>query len=260
MKGAIVGDIIGSRWEFNNTFRYDFELFSEHNAFTDDTICTIAIADAIINKGSYRDYLLKWCRKYPNPKGAYGGSFGRWIISPHPQPYNSFGNGAAMRISPVGFAFDTEMALIESDKATGCTHNHSEGLKGASSIASCIRCILNGGSKGHVNRILCEDYGTDYETRIPKRGMFDETCQGTVPLSIHLFLESNDFEDAIRKAVSYGGDSDTVGAIVGGLAEAFYGVPEWIWQKAESYLPEEMKSVISKFYKEAVLDRRLPVI
>ena len=250
MKGAIIGDIIGSRWEFDNTFRYDFELFSEYNAFTDDSICTIA--DAIIHKGSYRDYLLKWCRKYPNPKGAYGGSFGRWVFSSHPQPYYSFGNGAAMRISPVGFAFDKQNVFIESDKATGCTHNHPEGLKGARTIAGCIRCLVDGGSKNDVKHILCKNYGSDYQDRLSKTGEFDKTCQGSVPLSIHLFLESNDFEDAIRKAISYGGDSDTVGAIVGSLAEACYGVPEWIWQKAENYLSEEMKYVVYGFYEKVI--------
>lgn len=252
MKGAIIGDVIGSRWEFDNTFRYDFELFSEFNAFTDDTICTIAIADAIISKGPYRSHLLKWCRKYPNPKGAYGGSFGRWVFSSHPQPYNSFGNGAAMRISPVGFAFDRQDVLTESDKATECTHNHPEGLKGARTIAGSIRRLLDGGTKDDVLHILCDNYGADYQTRLPKPGMFDETCQGTVPLSIQLFLKSDSFEDAIRKAISYGGDSDTVGAIVGSLAEAFYGVPEWMWQKTESYLADEMKSVVSEFYDKAI--------
>ena len=153
-----------------------------------------------------------------------------------------------MRISPVAFAFTNPEALIESDKATGCTHNHPEGLKGARTIVSCIRCLLDGDSKNNVQNILKEAYGSDYQSKLPGKGVFDETCQGTVPLSVHIFLKSDSFEDAIRKAISYGGDSDTIGAIVGGLAEACFGVPDWIWQKAERYLTPDMKNVVNAFY------------
>lgn len=139
MLGAIIGDIVGSRFEFNNTDRYDFDMFTRESTFTDDTICTIAIADAISSGKSYQDSLLEWCRRYPNPKGAYGGSFARWIASDNPQPYNSFGNGSAMRVSPVALAFDTLKEVQEEAKKTALvTHNHPEGIKGAVAVAHAI--------------------------------------------------------------------------------------------------------------------------
>lgn len=155
-----------------------------------------------------------------------------------------------MRISPVGFAFKMPDAMTESDKATGCTHNHPEGIKGARATVSCIRCLLDGGSKENVKTILQNLYGEDYTSRLPEKGAFDETCQGTVPLAIHLFLESDGFEDAIRRAVAFGGDSDTLAAIVGSMAEACYGVPKEIWHRAESFLTNEMKAVVSTFYEK----------
>lgn len=139
MLGAIIGDIVGSRFEFNNTDNYNFELFTEESTFTDDTICTIAIADAINNGEHYEDTLLKWCRKYPNPKGAYGSSFARWIASDTPQPYNSFGNGSAMRVSPVAWFFDDLYRVKkEAEETAIVTHNHPEGIKGAVAIAHAI--------------------------------------------------------------------------------------------------------------------------
>lgn len=145
MLGAIIGDIVGSRFEFNNTDNYNFELFTEESTFTDDTICTIAIADAILNKKSYKDSLLEWCRKYPNPKGAYGGSFARWIVADDPQPYNSFGNGSAMRVSPTAWLFnDLDTVLLEARKTAEITHNHTEGIKGAQAIAELIYKIRKG--------------------------------------------------------------------------------------------------------------------
>ena len=139
MLGAIIGDIVGSKYEFNNTFDYNFDMFGEGCAFTDDTICTVAIADAILNKRSYQESLHDWCRRYPNPKGAYGGRFAAWVHSDNPQPYNSFGNGSAMRVSPVAWLFDDlSQVLEEAEKTALPTHNHPEGIKGAKAVAHAI--------------------------------------------------------------------------------------------------------------------------
>ena len=160
MLGAIIGDIVGSRFEFNNTNRSDFELFHKDCSFTDDTICTVAIADAILRKCSYQESLLRWCRSYPNPMGGYGGRFAQWIHSNNPQPYNSFGNGSAMRVSPVAWAFDNlDDVLAEAEKTASPTHNHPEGIKGAKTVAHAIWiCVM-------VARMLT--YQTFYTTTTP---------------------------------------------------------------------------------------------
>ena len=254
MLGAIIGDIVGSKYEFNNTRDYNFVLFPSGCSFTDDTICTIAIADAILNEMPYRDSLLSWCRKYPNPIGAYGSIFSQWIRSHAHNPYNSFGNGAAMRVSPIGWAFRISSDVLEeSKKSAECTHNHPEGIKGAQTIALCTWYLANhrnfDDAKIMVDDICIGMYGKDYAHQIPSPGDWDVTCQGCVPLAVHLFLKSKNFEDAIRLAVSYGGDSDTLGAIVGSLAGAYYEIPEEIRLRALSCLPSRMTKVISKFEK-----------
>ena len=251
MIGAIIGDIAGSTYEFCNTLDYNFDFFPRGCSFTDDSVCTIAVADAILKGVSYRDSLVSWCRKYPNPMGAYGCSFSRWIRSENPQPYGSYGNGAAMRVSPTGWAFSTdEKVADEAVKSAECTHSHPEGIKGAQAIALAIFNIRQKIWKNPLEdaRLHClKIYGDDYLERIPKEGEWNETCQGCVPLALHLFSQSSDFEDAVRRAVSYGGDSDTLGAIVGSLAEACYGVPTEIAIKALSLLPTEMICVLSDF-------------
>ncbi len=249
MIGAIIGDIVGSTYEFHNTQNYDFELFPHGSSFTDDTVCTIAIADAILRGIPYRDSLIEWCRKYPHPKGAYGASFSRWIYDP--QPYDSFGNGAAMRVSPIGLTFSKSTEVLdEAKKSAECSHSHEEGIKGAKATALATWYLANHNwkdAKKEVQNMCIELYGEDYVSNLPKLGVWDETCQGCVPLALHLFSLSQSFEDAIRIAVSYGGDSDTLGAIVGGFAGAFYEIPEEIISKALSYLPDEMVEVIRKF-------------
>ena len=249
MIGAIIGDIIGSTYEFHNIQSYDFELFPQGSSFTDDTVCTIAIADAILRSIPYRESLIEWCRKYPHPKGAYGASFSRWIYDP--QPYDSFGNGAAMRVSPIGWAFSkSTIVLDEAKKSAECSHSHEEGIKGAMTTALATWYLANHkwkDAKKEVQNMCIELYGKDYVANLPMIGIWDETCQGCVPLALHLFSLSKSFEDAIRIAVSYGGDSDTLGAIVGSLAGAFYEIPQEIISKAMSYLPDEMVEVIRKF-------------
>ena len=276
MLGAMIGDIAGSKYEFNNTFDYDFEMFGEGCDFTDDTICTVAIADAIQNGRSYQESLLDWCRRYPSPKGAYGGRFAGWIHSLDPQPYNSFGNGSAMRVSPVAWLFDDlSQVLEEAEKTALPTHNHPEGIKGAKAVAHAIWHFLksrfsekskdseNEETKGLKNEnakaskdenetiqgfmSIARSYYEDFDTRVYPKGKFDETCMDAVPLSFYLLSQASSFEDAIRLAISHGGDSDTIGAIVGSIAEARFGIPQEMKEKALSYLPDDMKDIWKQF-------------
>ena len=273
MLGAIIGDIAGSKYEFNNTFDYDFEMFGEGCDFTDDTICTVAIADAILNGRSYQESLLDWCRRYPSPKGAYGGRFAGWIRSLDPQPYNSFGNGSAMRVSPVAWLFDDlSQVLEEAEKTALPTHNHPEGIKGAKAVAHAIwhfrksrfseeskdseneetKGLKNENAKDENETIqgfmsIARSYYEDFDTRVYPKGKFDETCMDAVPLSFYLLSQASSFEDAIRLAISHGGDSDTIGAIVGSIAEARFGIPQEMKEKAISYLPDDMKEVLKQF-------------
>lgn len=255
MIGAIIGDVIGSRFEFNNTRDYNFELFTAQNSYTDDTICTLAIADAILSLESFKDKLLEWCRLYPHPMGGYGGSFARWIFSDDPQPYNSFGNGSAMRVSPVAWAFDELEDVKEwAEKAASVTHDHPEGINGAVAVAHAIwyfrfcetaeiRTELSDDPFASTKIVDKKDFIKTMEEYYPgfmdqsfTPGKFDETCQGTVPICLQIVCNSHSFEDAIRKAISFGGDSDTIGAIVGSIAEARFGIPQEFIDKVLTYL------------------------
>lgn len=249
MIGAIIGDIVGSRFEFNNVKSNRFKLFTGDCSFTDDTICTVAIADAIMSGKSYADSLRYWCRKYPHPMGGYGAAFSSWVFNDDAQPYNSFGNGSAMRVSPVAWLFDKGVEVEkEAAKTASVTHNHSEGIKGAQVIANCIYALRRSCSKQEILRYARSKYG-DIPVYSPYSNPFNETCMNAVPVAIGCFIDSNGFEDAIRKAILVGGDSDTIGAIVGSLAEAHYNIPEDMKNKALRYLPEEMITVIEDFYK-----------
>lgn len=251
MIGAIIGDIVGSRFEFNNTNKTDFELFTPECSYTDDAICTVAIADAILKGKSYKESLLEWCRKYPNPKGAYGGSFAQWIHSADPQPYNSYGNGSAMRVSPIGWAFDNfQQTLLEAHFSAEVSHNHTEGIKGAQCVANLIYHLRTGKiGKDAVKRCAKRSYGYEIPTvdYIRETNSFNETCQVTVPQAISCFLEANSFEETIRLAVSIGGDSDTIAAIAGSIAEAYYPIPMDNYNRAILYLPDDIKSVVYRF-------------
>ena len=280
MLGAMIGDIVGSKYEFNNTFDYDFEMFGGGCDFTDDTICTVAIADAILNGRNYQESLLDWCRRYPSPKGAYGGRFAAWIRSLNPQPYNSFGNGSAMRVSPVAWLFDDlSQVLEEAEKTALPTHNHPEGIKGAKAVAHAIwyfrkskfseeyKNSENEETKGLKNEnakaskdeneiiqgfmSIARSYYEDFNTRVYPKGKFDETCMDAVPLSFYLLSQASSFEDAIRRAISHGGDSDTIGAIVGSIAEARFGIPQEMKEKALSYLPDDMKDIWKQFAEKS---------
>lgn len=275
MLGAIIGDIVGSRWEFNSTNDYNFELFSDKNSFTDDTVCTIAVADAILHgSDDYGKFIHKWCRKYPNPMGGYGGRFQRWVESDNPKPYGSFGNGSAMRVSPIGWWFGYYDGLYDqAKKSAECTHNDPAGIAGAQAVAMAISECLHMRKDFKGKEITSDNirmngiYHALYEyTGWPHafnldiekyRNKFDETCQGTVPVALWIVMNSTSFEDAIRQAVSLGADADTLGAIVGSIAEALWGIPEWMKAKAMSYLPDDMKAVVLKFHERLNRMRQL---
>lgn len=251
MKGAIIGDIIGSRFEFNNTRSTNFNLFTKACDFTDDTICTVAVMDALMSDDlDFKNALLDWCRKYPYSMGGYGASFAKWVLGNDQQPYNSFGNGAAMRVSPCAWAFENDSyAMRAAAYSAGVTHNHPEGIIGAIAVVDAIRRLNRYKNKEQAALVEEMYYDTTFEY---KRGVFDETCQGTVPVALRIIAESKSFEDAIRLAMAWGGDSDTLGAIVGSMAEALYGVPGDIWEEASAYLPSEMIDVVDKFYRRFV--------
>ncbi len=259
--GAILGDIAGSRFEFNPTNNYGFALFTDECGFTDDTICTIAIADAIIHNKEYGETLHNWCRKYPNPMGGYGNMFRNWVMSRNPQPYGSLGNGSAMRVSPVGFWFcDIQEMMRQTKLSAACTHNHPEGIRGAQTVALAIHKAIELRRSGEVtpalirSRVLdiCEQF-SGYNLDIQKDDVmnhFNETCHGTVPVALWIIGRSHGYEDAVRQAVSLGADADTLGAIVGGIAEALWGVPFDMACCALSFLPDEMKKVVKEFYTQ----------
>jgi ADP-ribosylglycohydrolase len=249
MLGAVAGDIIGSVYEFNNTHRYNFELFTPLSTFTDDTVLTVVVADCILHGKDYARTIWEYGNRYPDR--GYGGRFSHWLASKDPKPYNSFGNGSAMRVSPVGFAFDTlEETLAEARRSAEVTHNHPEGIKGAQAVAAAIFLARRGESRGYIREYITDTFGYDLNhtlDEIRPNYTFDETCRGSVPEAIIAFLESNDYEDAIRKAVTLGGDSDTIACITGGIAQAHYGgVPGYIVQEVRNRLDPELLRIMDE--------------
>lgn len=249
MLGAIAGDIIGSIYEGRNFKSKDFPLFQERNHFTDDTVLTVAVADAILNNGDYCQNLKTYYRRYYY--AGYGGNFRKWGESESNEPYNSWANGSAMRVSPVGAAFnDLETVLTEAKKSAEVTHNHPEGIKGAQATAAAIFLARTGKSKDEIKSYIENTFGYNLNqtlNEIRPHYRFDVSCQGSVPEAIIAFLESTDFEDAIRNAISIGGDSDTIACICGGISQAFYGLPEPIAKRALAYLDEDLQKVILEF-------------
>lgn len=261
MIGAIIGDIVGSRWEFSPTNDYNFEWLSEENDFTDDTICTIAVADALLQGKDFGDSIHEWCRRYPHPMGGYGGRFARWVHSDNPKPYGSFGNGSAMRVSPVAHWYRDEKEMLDAAAATALvSHDHPEGVKGAQTVALAIFKAMQFNrycyqeAPYHIDEILKACVGfSGYEINMPKSSVlnkFDETCQGTVPVALKIISMATCFEDAVRMAVSLGADADTLGAIVGSIAEAIWGIPWEMRHQFEKLLPRDMQSVLYSFYHE----------
>ena len=257
--GAIAGDVIGSYYEFCPANTVDFKLFNgDETYYTDDTVMTVANADWLLTN----DNLTKIMRDYGNRyiHAGYGGMFFEWLQEYDPKPYNSFGNGSAMRVSPVGWAFDTlEETLNAAKQSAEVTHNHPEGIKGAQAVAAAIYLARTGKSKQEIKQYVEMNFGYDLSRtcdEIRKTYRFDETCQGTVPESIIAFLESTDYEHAIRLTISLNGDADTMGAITGGIAEAFYKeIPANIKEEVTKRLPDEFIIVMQQFYDKFIKDK-----
>ena len=256
MLGAIIGDIVGSRFEWNNIKVKEFDLMTNRCFATDDSIMSLAVAQAIMDcNGDYSvlgDHAVKCMQKIGRPylDFGYGGMFRQWIYSDNPRPYNSFGNGAAMRVSACGYAAGSlEEAIQLSKIVTAVTHNHPEGIKGAEATAVAIFLARQGNGIPEIQDYIDKHY---YPMNFTLDGIrdsyeFNETCQSTVPQAIMAFLESIDFEDAIRNAVSIGGDSDTIAAITGGIAEAYYGIPAYIRNHALTFLDERLLGILNAF-------------
>ena len=252
MLGAIVGDIVGSIYEFNNHRSKDFPLFQKHSHFTDDTILTIATADALMSDKDFATRYREYGKRYPS---TYGGFFRRWIHDETAGPYNSFGNGSAMRVSPVAWMFHTDDEVLAMAEATAIvTHDHPEGIKGAQATALAVFWARNGKTPQQIVFDIEKTFGYDISTpvdEIRESYEFDVTCQGTVPEAIRCFYEADGFEDAIRNAVSIGGDSDTLAAITGSIAEAKWGVPEEIRREALGRMDESFVAVLDVFTRRS---------
>ena len=262
--GAIIGDIVGSRFEFNNYRSTDFEFLNDRCFFTDDSVMTIAVADWVTNKRQTDRhlalYLREWGQKYPNR--GYGGMFLRWLFSKElSSPYNSFGNGSAMRVSPCGFyAQSLDEALFLAKQSAEVTHNHPEGIKGAQSVAAAIYLAKTGSTKAIIKEYIENNFGYDLSRtcdEIRRVYKFNETCQETCPEAIIAFLESHDYESAIRLGISLGGDSDTIGAITGGIAAAYYGVPDSIIEDVKGFIPFEFIDIVEKFENSMNTEKRI---
>lgn len=261
MYGAILGDIIGSPFEFDRGDKTkDFKLFSRRSHFTDDSVMTLAVCEALLKVGQdatvkeIEDAVISsmqsWGRRYPHE--GYGGYFRCWLTARHPEPYNSFGNGSAMRVSAVGWLYDSlEKTRVVAKATANVTHNHPEGIKGAEATASAIFMARNGSSKEEIKKYIENEFHYDLNRTLDEiRPSFhmDETCQKTVPEAIIAFLEARDFEDAIRNAVSLGGDTDTLGAITGSIAEAYFGISESLISECRNRINKDMRDVVDAFY------------
>ncbi|HEW97745.1 MAG: ADP-ribosylglycohydrolase family protein [Candidatus Parabeggiatoa sp. nov. 3] len=250
MIGAIAGDIIGSVYEVNPLKTKDFPLFTIGCTFTDDTVLTVALADSILNNIPYVKNLKKYYHDFY--WAGYGGAFQVWAVSRKTEPYNSWGNGSAMRVSPVGFAYnDLETVLEEAKHSAEVTHNHPEGIKGAQATAAAIFLARTGNDKPTIKDYIEKTFGYDLSTpldQVRQSYYFDVSCQGSVPQSIIAFLESSSYEDAIRNAISLGGDSDTMACITGGMAQAFYGgVPDVIQERVFERLDKRLSDITKQF-------------
>jgi ADP-ribosylglycohydrolase len=253
MLGAIAGDIVGSVYENFHVKRKNFKLFTPISIFTDDTVLTVAVAEAVLTGADYgrtiKDYALK------HPLRGYGARFLKWMITPGLEPYNSFGNGSAMRASPVGHGFSTEEdVLAEAKRSAECTHNHPEGIKGAQAAALAVFMARSGAGKEPIRKAISDRFGYDLSRTIEEiRPSYkaDLTCQGSVPEAIIAFLDSSSFEDALRNAVSLGGDADTQACIAGAIAEVHYGgVPDEFVQRIKKKLPKSFWQTTLTFYEK----------
>ena len=257
MIGAIFGDIVGSVYEFNNIKTKEFTLFGDACEYTDDTVMTVAVADALMqwkdtaNTESFKRILTETMHRYGSqyPFAGYGGRFGVWLVSGSKEPYGSFGNGSAMRVSPVAwYAGSLEEALLLAKASAEVTHNHAEGIKGAVVTAGAVYLARTGANMQRIHRFVSDYYDMDFTLDAIRPGYrFNETCQETVPQAMQAFFESDSFEDTVRNAISIGGDSDTLCAICGAVAEAYYGMSEQEEQKALSYLDQPLRETVLRF-------------
>lgn len=248
--GAVIGDVIGSVFEWHNIKTTDFDLFNPRCSYTDDTVLTIAVADCIVNKKDFAVTIREYGRKYPG--AGYGGRFRLWLCDDQLQPYGSFGNGSAMRVSAVGFAFnDIQTVMDVAKQSAEVTHNHPEGIKGAQATAVAIFLARQGKSKQEIKGYIAQTFGYNLDfslDEIRPTYKFDVTCQGSVPQAIVAFLESSDFESAIRLAISIGGDSDTIACITAGIAAAYYKeIPTEIVDFVMRKLPDEFIVILNQF-------------
>ena len=255
MLGAIIGDIVGSIYEWNRIKTKNFPFFSHRCDFTDDSVCTVAVADILLHDHPPAETMQEWCRRYP--RRGYGGMFGDWIYFDDPVPYGSYGNGAAMRVSPGAFLNrgNLEAALVASDNVTGITHDHREGIKGARATTHAIWLAYQDEDATSIREVITTEYDYDLTQTVDEIRpdyFFNETCQGTVPQAITCALESDSFEDAVRNAISLGGDADTLAAIAGPIAEALHGIPQDIKEEAENrYLATapDIREVVREMYQ-----------
>jgi ADP-ribosylglycohydrolase len=266
MFGAVIGDICGSIYEFDNhkTNKPEtIDLLDPACTYTDDSVLTCAVAEAAFGDGDYKGAILKWARRYP--RESYGHGFRSWFSGENQEPYNSYGNGSAMRVSPIGWAFPTlEKTLSEAGRSAECTHNHPEGIKGAQAAAAAIFLARNGKTKNEIKTFIESEFGYNLDRTLDEirpAYQFDESCQGTVPEAIIAFLESRDFTHAIQCAISIGGDSDTLAAITGGIAEAFYAntpktrLPQELVDFAHNKLPPDLSAILDKIHFAFQVDR-----
>lgn len=257
MLGSILGDIIGSVYEGGRVKTKDFKLFRTRSRFTDDSVLTLATADWLLHGGDAAPYYSRYATKYDLDHRGFGSRFKLWVVqcvvTGRHEAYNSCGNGSAMRVGPVGWAFDTpEEVLSKAQESASCTHNHPEGIKGAQATALAIMLARQGKSKDEIREAVTHQVGYDLSKtcdEIRPSYKWNATCQGSVPEAIMAFLDSTDYEDCIRNAVSLGGDSDTIACIAGSIAEAFYGIPQKLYDRGMSYLPPELQELVREFEK-----------
>ena len=261
MYGAIIGDIIGSRYEFKNKPSKDFELFTDQCRFTDDTVMTVAVANAVMasdpeaGEKEIKDSLVYAMQGFGSmyPKAGYGGGFRKWLRSEDPKPYGSWGNGSAMRVSAVGWIYPTLERVLEVAGWTAeVTHNHPDGVKGAQCTAAVIFLARAGRGKSAIREYVNNVFGYDTDTTVEEfrnKEARDISCAETLPRALAAFFEGNSYEDAVRNAASIGGDTDTIAAIAGSMAEAYYGIPDELIEKCNEYLPKELKMVVDHFTK-----------
>lgn len=263
MKGAIFGDIIGSAYEFNNTHDYNFELLRPESDFTDDSVMTFAVAKALIQSRGRSDEEIKETlidsmkdlgQRYPD--AGYGGMFYRWVLGNDRRPYNSFGNGSAMRVSSAGWLYETlEETLHAARLSAEVTHNHPEGIKGAQATAAAVFLARTGKSKEEIRDYITEEFGYDLDKTmddIVSKGHGEEICQVSVPQALVCFLLSDSFIDTIRRSVSIGGDSDTIACIAGGIAEAFYGMDDEYQKIVYDRIDDTLEEILSLFERHRI--------